>query len=74
MAVFDIAFICMNFIRSDVLDKAINEFVLDPRGKPDLESVFILQEITTVLVGFSVFFHLLFMIEIFSTLNAVYSK
>ena len=51
MVTLDITFAVLYFMRFVSLETAINEFELDPRGKPNFTEVFVLQENIVSIVG-----------------------
>ena len=74
MVTMDVLFIFFYFFRQMALRSAMENFELDPRGRPDFINVFIYQEQTIVMIGLAVFFHTIYLIKILSTLNHIYGE
>ena len=70
----NMAFAVFSFKRSDLLKTKLAEFEIDPRGKPDFEEVFIVQENMIGLVALASWFHTIYLIFVLSTLNDVWGK
>ena len=72
MLTLDITFAVLYFMRSISLATAINEFELDPRGKPNFTEVFVLQENIVSMVGIALWLHTVYLIYVLSSVNHVY--
>lgn len=70
----NLAFAVFSFMRSDLLNAKLAEFEVDPRGKPDFEEIFIVQEKMISLVALASWFHTIYLIFVLSTLNDVWGK
>ena len=70
----NLAFAVFSFKRSDLLNAKLPEFEVDPRGKPDFEEIFIVQEKMISLVALASWFHTIYLIFVLSTLNDVWGK
>ena len=55
-----------------MMSERLKEFEVDPRGRPDFTSVFIMQENMVSLVAVASWFHTIYLIYVLSTLNDVY--
>ena len=58
--------------RTSMMSERLKEFEVDPRGRPDFTSVFIMQENMVSLVAVASWFHTIYLIYVLSTLNDVY--
>ena len=58
--------------RTFLMSERLKEFEVDPRGRPDFTSVFIMQENMLGLVAVASWFHTIYLIYVLSTLNDVY--
>ena len=74
MFCLNLAFAVFSFRRSDLLNAKLAEFEVDPRGKPDFEEIFIVQENMIGLVALASWFHTIHLIFVLSTLNDVWGK
>ena len=72
MVTLDITFAVLYFMRFVSLETAINEFELDPRGKPNFTEVFVLQENIISIVGIALWLHTVYLIYVLSSVNHVY--
>ena len=63
MLTLDISFAVLYFMRWFNLEAAIDEFELDPRGKPNFTEVFVLQENIVSMVGIALWLHTVYLIS-----------